>query len=491
MLLLYAAVLVVCAATSPKNESQPSRNAFLTVQTILAEGYHAETHHTVTKDGYVLELHRIPYGKNGNAGAENRPVVLLMHGLLGASNSYTLYGPEYSMGFNLADAGYDAWMGNARGTKNSRRHTTLDPDSPIDKFQFFNFTYEEIGLDDVPTMVDYILNHTRQERLHYIGHSQGGTVFLVLNSMRPEYNRKFASAHLLAGVGYQNHFPHSQLLKLARFTDVIYPLAVSLGYVELYPPNSTVAINTNNNSSFCAGFTYFQNICEKIPLTSDDIDMNLIGGASLKQVAHYGQNIRDKAFRRWHFGTAKNLQVYGTETPPKYDIGKVTVKTTMHYTPNDLVLDERDVLAMANDMPNADVRRVKRDSFGHEEFVTAKDARELVTEHIIEALAQAHPIEESEESIEVGTEDMEEEEEPNAATTDKLKNRFEQYCGCRSRSEVHRTQLMDPVHSSSFKTGNAVKFRLEDTFGGRPPYVPVVPSIVNLTPLATVTPPAG
>lgn len=117
--------------------------------------------------------------------------------------------------------------------------------------------------------------------------------------------------------------------------------------------------------------------------------MDLIGGAALKQVAHFGQNIRDKAFRRWHYGTAKNLQVYGSELPPKYDLSKVKVRTTMHYAVDDMVLDERDVLAMAHDMPHAKVRRVKRDNFLHEQFVTAKDAKELITDYIIEALDKA------------------------------------------------------------------------------------------------------
>lgn len=71
-------------------------------------------------------------------------------------------------------------------------------------------------------MIDYALAHTGRRQLHYVGHSQGGTVFLVLNSMRPEYNQKIASAHLLAGVGYQTHFPNSALAVVARMTDTIY-----------------------------------------------------------------------------------------------------------------------------------------------------------------------------------------------------------------------------------------------------------------------------
>lgn len=122
----------------------------------------------------------------------------------------------------MADAGFDVWMGNARGTRNSRRHISLNPDDTEEKLDFFDFSFEQIATEDLPAMIDYALAHTGRRQLHYVGHSQGGTVFLVLNSMRPEYNQKIASAHLLAGVAYQTHFPNSALAVVARMTDTIY-----------------------------------------------------------------------------------------------------------------------------------------------------------------------------------------------------------------------------------------------------------------------------
>lgn len=112
-------------------------------------------------------------------------------------------------------------------------------------------------------------------------------------------------------------------------------------------------------------------------------------GAALKQIAHYGQNIRDKTFARWSYGFIQNLFVYGTRNSPKYDLSLITADVTMHYTVNDNLLDERDVLLMAKEMPNTKVRKVARETFLHEDFVAAPDAKELVFDYCIEALKRA------------------------------------------------------------------------------------------------------
>ncbi|KOB70427.1 putative lysosomal acid lipase [Operophtera brumata] len=91
--------------------------------------------------------------------------------------------------------------------------------------------------------------------------------------------------------------------------------------------------------------------------------------------------------RMWSYGAIRNLIVYGTRDPPKYDLQLITVRTTMHYTVSDFLLDEKDVLAMASVMRNnTRVKRVPRESFTHEDFVAAFDAKEMVTDHVIAAL---------------------------------------------------------------------------------------------------------
>ena len=59
---------------------------------IAREGYFSETHTVITEDGYVLEMHRIPFGKNapGNEQGVFKPPVYLQHGLLCSSADWVM-----------------------------------------------------------------------------------------------------------------------------------------------------------------------------------------------------------------------------------------------------------------------------------------------------------------------------------------------------------------------------------------------------------------
>jgi len=57
-----------------------------------------------------------------------------------------------------------------------------------------------MGMMDLPSMLDYVLNHTQEKSLNYIGYSMGTTTLFILLSMKPEYNVKLKVAICLAPV---------------------------------------------------------------------------------------------------------------------------------------------------------------------------------------------------------------------------------------------------------------------------------------------------
>lgn len=76
--------------------------------------------------------------------------MLLLHGLMQCSDTFVCGGHE-SLGFLLAEAGYDVWLGNVRGNRYSGQHT--DPERHPGTESFWRFGLDDVARMDVPAMV--------------------------------------------------------------------------------------------------------------------------------------------------------------------------------------------------------------------------------------------------------------------------------------------------------------------------------------------------
>lgn len=171
-------------------------------------GYKVESHLVDTEDGYVLKVHRV-YRKNSK---KVKPSVFMQHGLFASSADFLLTGKSKALAFLLADNDYDVWLGNIRGSRNSLRHKRMSTESG----KYWNFSFHEFGLYDLPAMIDYMLNVTRHKKCYYVGHSQGTTSFIVMMAMRPEFNEKIIQSHLMAPAVFMKNAPHPMIDHLAE-----------------------------------------------------------------------------------------------------------------------------------------------------------------------------------------------------------------------------------------------------------------------------------
>lgn len=263
-------------------------------------GYPVEVHSVTTLDGYILEMHRIP-STDTQPAYSGKPVVYLQHGLLCSSADWVMGDvADKFLGYILADAGYDVWMGNYRGNTYSRNHVILNPDTE----DFWKFSWDQVGKLDIPAQIDKITSVTGENRMHYVGHSMGTTGMMVMLNELPEYESRIIMANFLAPVAYVDHMK-SPIRYLAPFTENVEWIVDHLGDGEFLPSSELMDWLAAN---FCdSGWT--QVACESVMFLLMGFDKQQMNdtllptimshspaGASTFMVLQYAQEVTSTQF---------------------------------------------------------------------------------------------------------------------------------------------------------------------------------------------------
>lgn len=371
-----------------------------TVSIVKKNGYPIETHYATTKDGYILALHRIPHGRAALGSVNSRPPVLVQHALLCSSFDWVNMAPHQSLGFILADAGYDVWMGNNRGSTYSENHTTLDPTSR----EFWDFTYDEMALYDVPANIDKILGVTGFTSLSYIGHSQGTLQGFAGFSTDDAVAAKVNVFIALAPVAYVNHITSPVFTTLSTFH--VTELLDLFGYGPFLSDDGSTWSGILNKVAalFCAPLDVLCNdvlflFCGK----SNHINVTRLpvflahtpAGTSNKNMNHWTQGVLKDVFQSYdYFWPWSNMEHYGHLTPPAYNLNNLKVPTALLTGSNDILADADDVAHMVKLVPNTTIVFQKQyDSYAHLDFAWGQDAFSVVYPDVLDLLTRyARPV---------------------------------------------------------------------------------------------------
>ncbi|KAL2713860.1 lipase 3 isoform X1 [Vespula squamosa] len=353
-------------------------------------GYFAEEHTVVTEDGYTLLVHRIPYSPLSNITHKIRPVILLQPGALASSNYWILYSYKRSLPCSLADAGFDVWLGNARGNIYGQTHMKF---STADK-EFWQFSYHEIAIYDVPAIIDYILNYTKSKELYFIGHSMGTTVSYVLLSMKPDYNEKIRLVVSLAPTAYWKKNLISPLSKFILTYSSILEVLLEFGKIYGIIPEATI---NKLLITICSNKSILEPLCVALfnscfgsdPLQTKRFFNYYPSGGSLKIFYHYIQNIMAENFQNYDYGHENNMKRYKQKVPLEYNLTKVSAPVILMYAKNDALISEKFLLELYKRLPNISIFEVvPYDYFTHIDFITAIDVKKLLNDRIIDLLKQ-------------------------------------------------------------------------------------------------------
>ncbi|KAL6873451.1 hypothetical protein ACP4OV_013533 [Aristida adscensionis] len=363
---------------------------------VAAFGYPCEEHMVTTEDGYILSLKRIPYGLSNvdNSTDNARQPVLLFHGLMVDGFSWVLSTPKQSLGFILADGGFDVWVANSRGTNSSRGHTSLSPKDAA----YWDWTWDELAAYDLPAVLQFVYNHTGGQRVHYIGHSLGTLIILAAFSEHRLLNI-VRSAVLLCPIAYLNRMKSKLALLGAHIFLGESPSPARLSRVQSY---GDLKIANDVLSQICDADDPEIDCYDLLTaVMGPDCCLNTSTtciflehgpqSTSVKNMIHVSQMVRKRGVRKYDYGTEKeNMKHYNLSRPPIYNLSDIPTHIPLFLTHGgqDFLGDVPDTrhllktLVRRHDSDNIEVLYVP--DYAHGDFVMGYNAPKLIYKPMVE-----------------------------------------------------------------------------------------------------------
>ena len=413
-----------CPAPDPDSKRNVS-------EIIKSRGFQAQELDVTTGDGYILTVQRIinPLVEPEQR-AKLKPVIL-QHGLLSSSVDWVINSVDVrpsrpatvrrrapsnsdnsieghknlmrqlhdsqkhpnSLGFYLANEGYDVFLANSRGNLYGQRHVNLSSWSA----HFWDFTFDEQIEFDLPATIKFVQRFTNRTKIGYVGHSQGTAMVFGLLADRPEYADVLEPIVALAPVAYVGN-----ILSPVKYFAIYTPI---FQHINMWFGSSNMAVRYLG-PLVCRPEVVRRDICANIVFLStgfDEAEFNMTrvsaflshmpSGTSVKNIAHWGQAVLSNRFAHYDHGLLANQIKYNQAKPPEYDLGEVRSRSLVLFTAeNDWLASPKDVARLRAELGVKPMRvfniSEQLPKWNHIDFLYGKDAGELVNARIVEVMHQ-------------------------------------------------------------------------------------------------------
>jgi len=343
--------------------------------------YPVEKHTVTTDDGYILTYYRIQ-AKNTQIRSGLTPI-LLNHGLLDSSDSFIINDEAQAPGFIIANAGYDVWVSNNRGNKYATEHVnSVEYNSSDADSKFWDFSWQEMSLYDLPAGLKYIGEITGQS-VHYAGHSEGSTImFAALARRDPTVLKHLNKFIALAPAVFLQHST-SPLVQAAGWIEAGKILKV---YSNLVNKKKFGWMSDLNRKIYVSTCAIALPLCvTRVRLLSDadtSVDNtkrfkvtsgHYPAGSSIQNMYYWSQMFNNPAFSWYDYGKKGNIQAYGTEIPPVYDLSQITEPVYMFVGKFDHLASVADTAILRGKLTGSSRVEYRTYELGHGSFIWGKD----------------------------------------------------------------------------------------------------------------------
>lgn len=311
--------------------------------------------------------------------------MLLQHGLFMAGDAWFINTKEQSLGFILADRGFDVWVGNVRGTRWSHGHISLKTRSKA----FWDWSWEELALYDLAGMIEYIYQ-TAGSKVFVVGHSQG-TIMSFTAFTQPEIVKMVEAAALLCPISYLGHVSSPFVLTMVDM--YLDRMILAMGIHQL---NFHSEIGVQILDSVCDGHLDCSDLLASITGGNCCLNISRIDyfleyephPSSAKNLNHLFQMIRKGTFAKYDYGMLKNLRLYGSFKPPAFDLSLIpeSLPLWMAYGGNDELADATDFQRTLKEL-QCKKELLYLEKYGHVDVLLSVTAKEDVYDHMIEFLS--------------------------------------------------------------------------------------------------------